>query len=90
MASEPLEGFHEVNLASPTTPDLHGVHEQHTPKPSAPPSTLYRTHSLSSNPCPPNTLYVDQLPTQPVYPAPRELDNDEPHNGSDRSGLLVI
>ncbi|XP_058273034.1 rab-3A-interacting protein isoform X3 [Hemibagrus wyckioides] len=82
MASEPLEGFHEVNLASPTTPDLHGVHEQHTPKPSAPPSTLYRTHSLSSNPCPPNTLYVDQLPTQPVYPAPRELDNDEPHNGS--------
>ncbi|XP_060745695.1 rab-3A-interacting protein isoform X2 [Tachysurus vachellii] len=82
MASEPLEGFHEVNLASPTTPDLHGVNEPHTPKPSAPPSTLYRTHSLSSNTCPPNTLYVDQLPTQPVYPAPRDLDNDEPHNGS--------
>lgn len=81
MASEPLEGFHEVNLASPTTPDLHGVNESHTPKPSAPPSTLYRTHSLTSNPCPPNTLYADQLPTQPVYPAPRHLDNDEPHNG---------
>ncbi|KAL2102856.1 hypothetical protein ACEWY4_002024 [Coilia grayii] len=29
MASEPLEGFHEVNLASPTTPDLHGLAEQH-------------------------------------------------------------
>ncbi|XP_026779440.1 rab-3A-interacting protein isoform X4 [Pangasianodon hypophthalmus] len=82
MASEPLEGFHEVNLASPTTPDLHGVNEPHTPKLSAPPSTLYRTHSVTSNPCPPNTLYVDQLPTQPVYPAPRDLDNDEPHNGS--------
>lgn len=81
MASEPLEGFHEVNLASPTTPDLHGVNESHAPKPSAPPSTLYRTHSLTSNPCPPNTLYVDQLPTQPVYPAPRDPDNDEPHNG---------
>ncbi|TSP25374.1 Rab-3A-interacting protein [Bagarius yarrelli] len=82
MASETLEGFHEVNLASPTTPDLHGTNESHMPKPSAPPSTLYRTHSLSSNSCPPNTLYVDQLPTQPVYPAPRDLDNDEPHNGS--------
>ncbi|XP_017350340.1 rab-3A-interacting protein isoform X2 [Ictalurus punctatus] len=82
MASEPLEGFHEVNLASPTTPDLHGINEPHAPKPSAPPSTLYRTHSLTSNPCPPNALYVDQLPTQPVYPAPRDLDNDEPHNGS--------
>ncbi|KAB5542061.1 hypothetical protein PHYPO_G00087120 [Pangasianodon hypophthalmus] len=23
-----------------------------------------------------------KLPTQPVYPAPRDLDNDEPHNGS--------
>ncbi|XP_046729786.1 rab-3A-interacting protein isoform X3 [Silurus meridionalis] len=82
MASEPLEGFHEVNLASPTTPDLHGANEPHVAKPSAPPSNLYRTHSLTSNPCPPNTLYVDQLPTQPVYPAPRDLDNDEPHNGS--------
>ncbi|KAM9467970.1 rab-3A-interacting protein isoform 3-T4 [Clarias gariepinus] len=82
MASEPLEGFHEVNLASPTTPDLHGSHESHAPKPAAPPSTLYRTHSVSANTCPPNTLYVDQLPTQPVYPAPRNLDNDEAHNGS--------
>ncbi|KAF5891521.1 rab-3A-interacting protein isoform X1 [Clarias magur] len=82
MASEPLEGFHEVNLASPTTPDLHGSHESHAPKPAAPPSTLYRTHSVTANTCPPNTLYVDQLPTQPVYPAPRNLDNDEAHNGS--------
>ncbi|KAI5617345.1 rab-3A-interacting protein, partial [Silurus asotus] len=81
MASEPLEGFHEVNLASPTTPDLHGANEPHVAKPSPPPSNLYRTHSLTSNTCPPNTLYVDHLPTQPVYPAPRDLDNDEPHNG---------
>uniref|UniRef100_A0A3B1IHJ1 RAB3A interacting protein (rabin3) n=1 Tax=Astyanax mexicanus TaxID=7994 RepID=A0A3B1IHJ1_ASTMX len=82
MASEPLEGFHEVNLASPTTPDLHGVADPRLPKPSGPPSALYRTHSLTSATCTPNTLYADQLPTQPVYPAPRNLPNDEPHNGS--------
>ncbi|XP_037394267.1 rab-3A-interacting protein isoform X7 [Pygocentrus nattereri] len=82
MANEPLEGFHEVNLASPTTPDLHGIADPRPPKPSVPPSTLYRTHSLTSAPGPPNTLYADQLPTQPVYPAPRHLGNDEPQNGS--------
>ncbi|XP_036432949.1 rab-3A-interacting protein isoform X3 [Colossoma macropomum] len=82
MANEPLEGFHEVNLASPTTPDLHGIADPRPLKPSVPPSTLYRTHSLTSAPCPPNTLYADQLPTQPVYPAPRHLGNDEPQNGS--------
>ncbi|XP_022522727.2 rab-3A-interacting protein isoform X3 [Astyanax mexicanus] len=82
MASEPLEGFHEVNLASPTTPDLHGVADPRLQKPSGPPSALYRTHSLTSATCTPNTLYADQLPTQPVYPAPRNLPNDEPHNGS--------
>ncbi|XP_026863338.1 rab-3A-interacting protein isoform X3 [Electrophorus electricus] len=82
MASEPLEGFHEVNLASPTTPDLHGIAEPRPAKPAAPPSSLYRTHSLTSTPCPPNALYADQLPTQPVYPAPRHLANEDPHNGS--------
>ncbi|XP_036375815.1 rab-3A-interacting protein isoform X2 [Megalops cyprinoides] len=82
MASEPLEGFHEVNLASPTTPDLHGLGEPRTPKHSALPSALYRTPSLNSSPCPPNALRADQLPTQPVYSAPRHLGSEEPHNGS--------
>lgn len=82
MASEPLEGFHEVNLASPTTPDLHGLNESRPPKHSAPPTSLYRTHSLTSSSCPPNALRADQLPTQPVYSTPRHLDTDEPHNGS--------
>ncbi|XP_076861618.1 rab-3A-interacting protein isoform X2 [Brachyhypopomus gauderio] len=80
--AEPLEGFHEVNLASPTTPDLHGIAEPRPPKPAVPPSSLYRTHSLTSAPGPPNALYADQLPTQPVYPAPPPLANDQPHNGS--------
>ncbi|XP_041722622.1 rab-3A-interacting protein isoform X2 [Coregonus clupeaformis] len=83
MASEPLEGFHEVNLASPTTPDLHGLTSDTRPQcPSAPSSTLYRTPSLSSSSCPPNALRADQLPTQPIYSAPRLLGSTEPHNGS--------
>uniref|UniRef100_A0A8C7KGP6 RAB3A interacting protein n=1 Tax=Oncorhynchus kisutch TaxID=8019 RepID=A0A8C7KGP6_ONCKI len=85
MASEPLEGFHEVNLASPTTPDLHGLTSDTRPQcHSAPSSALYRTPSLSSSPCPPNALRADQLPTQPIYSAPRLLGSTEPHNG--RSG----
>ncbi|XP_042170291.1 rab-3A-interacting protein-like isoform X1 [Oncorhynchus tshawytscha] len=83
MASEPLEGFHEVNLASPTTPDLHGLTSDTRPQcHSSPSSALYRTPSLSSSPCPPNALRADQLPTQPIYSAPRLLGSTEPHNGS--------
>ncbi|XP_031438557.1 rab-3A-interacting protein isoform X3 [Clupea harengus] len=91
MASEPLEGFHEVNLASPTTPDLHGLADQRPSKSvsgsvasgSTPPTAIYRTHSLTA---PPNALRADQLPTQPVYSTPHHLGthlaNEQPHNGS--------
>ncbi|XP_056604823.1 rab-3A-interacting protein isoform X2 [Triplophysa dalaica] len=82
MASEPLEGFHEVNLASPTTPDLHGVTDPGPPKHNAPPSSLYRTHSLSSGHCVQNALWADQLPTQPVYSTPRHLGAEETHDDS--------
>ncbi|XP_015208376.2 rab-3A-interacting protein isoform X1 [Lepisosteus oculatus] len=83
MASEPLEGFHEVNLASPTTPDLHGLAETRALKHSSSPNVLYRTPpSVSAGPCPPSALRADQLPTQPVYSAPRHLGSEEPHNGS--------
>ena len=90
MASEPLEGFHEVNLASPTTPDLHGLADQRPSKSvsgsvasgSTPPTAIYRTHSLTA---PPNALRADQLPTQPVYSTPHHLGthlaNEQPHNG---------
>lgn len=67
-----LEGFQEVNLASPTTPDLQNQAEQQ--RPSAPPASLYRTHSVGA---PPAGLRADRLPTQPVYSAPRLS-----HNGS--------
>uniref|UniRef100_A0A8C1ASD4 RAB3A interacting protein (rabin3) n=1 Tax=Cyprinus carpio carpio TaxID=630221 RepID=A0A8C1ASD4_CYPCA len=77
MASEPLEGFHEVNLASPTTPDRHGVIDPSPPKHNAPPSTLFRTHSLTSSQNAPNALRADQLPTQPVYSTPRQLETIE-------------
>lgn len=44
MASDPLEGFHEVNLASPTTPDLLGVNEPGTQEQTTSPSVIYRPH----------------------------------------------
>uniref|UniRef100_A0A1A7Y8Q1 RAB3A interacting protein (Rabin3) n=1 Tax=Iconisemion striatum TaxID=60296 RepID=A0A1A7Y8Q1_9TELE len=77
--AETLEGFHEVNLASPTTPDLQNQAEQRPPsRHSAPPTTLYRTHSLGPPPAGlPTSLRADQLPTQPVYSTPRHS-----HNGS--------
>uniref|UniRef100_A0A8C1JR74 RAB3A interacting protein (rabin3) n=1 Tax=Cyprinus carpio TaxID=7962 RepID=A0A8C1JR74_CYPCA len=80
MASEPLEGFHEVNLASPTTPDRHGVIDPSPPKHNAPPSTLFRTHSLTSSQNAPNALRADQLPTQPVYSTPRQLGTEDTLN----------
>ncbi|XP_019119093.1 rab-3A-interacting protein isoform X3 [Larimichthys crocea] len=77
--AETLEGFHEVNLASPTTPDLQNQAEQRPPtRHSTPPTSLYRTHSLGAPPPGLHTsLRADQLPTQPVYSTPRHS-----HNGS--------
>uniref|UniRef100_A0A8C4H0J8 GDP/GTP exchange factor Sec2 N-terminal domain-containing protein n=1 Tax=Dicentrarchus labrax TaxID=13489 RepID=A0A8C4H0J8_DICLA len=73
--AETLEGFHEVNLASPTTPDLQVDPSWRPPaRHSTPPTSLYRTHSLGG---PPPGLRADQLPTQPVYSTPRHS-----HNGS--------
>ncbi|XP_017158155.1 rab-3A-interacting protein isoform X5 [Poecilia reticulata] len=77
--AEALEGFHEVNLASPTTPDRQNQAEQRPPtRHSAPPASLYRAHSLAPPPAGiPTSLRADQLPTQPVYSTPRHS-----HNGS--------
>ncbi|XP_043964208.1 rab-3A-interacting protein isoform X6 [Gambusia affinis] len=77
--AEALEDFHEVNLASPTTPDRQNQAEQRLPtRHSAPPASLYRAHSLGPPPAGlPTSLRADQLPTQPVYSTPRHS-----HNGS--------
>ncbi|XP_064557996.1 rab-3A-interacting protein isoform X4 [Zonotrichia leucophrys gambelii] len=78
MASDPLEGFHEVNLASPTTPDLLGVNEPGTQEQTTSPSVIYRPHpSVVSTPIQPNALNVSDLPTQPVYSSPRHLNCGE-------------
>ncbi|XP_038278343.1 rab-3A-interacting protein isoform X1 [Dermochelys coriacea] len=79
MASDPLEGFHEVNLASPTTPDLLGVYEPGTQEPTTSPSVIYRPHpsAVCSTPIQPNALNVFDLPTQPVYSSPRHLNCGE-------------
>ncbi|XP_077356689.1 rab-3A-interacting protein isoform X1 [Festucalex cinctus] len=78
--AETLEGFHEVNLASPTTPDLlQNQAEQRPPaRHSTPPTSLYRTHSLGAPPTGlRSSLRADQLPTRPVYSTPPHA-----HNGS--------
>lgn len=76
MANDPLEGFHEVNLASPTSPDLLGVYESGTQEQITSPSVIYRPHpsALSSVPIQANALDVSELPTQPVYSSPRRLN----------------
>uniref|UniRef100_A0A096M436 RAB3A interacting protein (rabin3) n=1 Tax=Poecilia formosa TaxID=48698 RepID=A0A096M436_POEFO len=82
--AEALEGFHEVNLASPTTPDrqlmCENQAEQRPPTHhSAPPASLYRAHSLGPPPAGlPTSLRADQLPTQPVYSTPRHSHNLSP------------
>ncbi|KAG8439671.1 hypothetical protein GDO86_005737 [Hymenochirus boettgeri] len=74
MASDPLEGFHEVNLASPTTPDL-GVSDVKTREPTTSPNIIYRSHlTVSTGPIQPNTLNASDLPTQPVYSSPRHIN----------------
>uniref|UniRef100_A0A8C5R2G5 RAB3A interacting protein n=1 Tax=Leptobrachium leishanense TaxID=445787 RepID=A0A8C5R2G5_9ANUR len=73
MASDPLEGFHEVNLASPTTPDL-GVKDIRTQEPTTSPNLIYRPHSnVTSGTVQQNALNASDLPTQPVYSSPRHL-----------------
>uniref|UniRef100_A0A3P8UQL9 RAB3A interacting protein (rabin3) n=1 Tax=Cynoglossus semilaevis TaxID=244447 RepID=A0A3P8UQL9_CYNSE len=74
--AETLEGFHEVNLSSPTTPDLQ--QQQRPPaRHNTPPTSLYRTHSLGAHPSGlPTSLQADQLPTQPVYSTPRHRDKE--------------
>nr|XP_033807812.1 rab-3A-interacting protein [Geotrypetes seraphini]XP_033807813.1 rab-3A-interacting protein [Geotrypetes seraphini]XP_033807814.1 rab-3A-interacting protein [Geotrypetes seraphini]XP_033807815.1 rab-3A-interacting protein [Geotrypetes seraphini] len=72
MASDPLEGFHEVNLASPSTPDLLGVCESETHELPTSPGVIYWTHPPIGS-IQPNTLNASDLPTQPVYSSPRHL-----------------
>ncbi|XP_032202947.1 rab-3A-interacting protein isoform X3 [Mustela lutreola] len=76
MANDPLEGFHEVNLASPTSPDLLGVYESGNQEQTTSPSVIYRPHpsTLCSAPIQANALDVSDLPTQPVYSSPRRLN----------------
>ncbi|XP_073476155.1 rab-3A-interacting protein isoform X1 [Aquarana catesbeiana] len=84
MASDPLEGFHEVNLASPTTPDV-GVIDVKSQEPTTSPNVVYRHLSVTSNPSQQNSLNASDLPTQPVYSSPRHLSC---RNATGRSSSL--
>ncbi|XP_070611827.1 rab-3A-interacting protein isoform X2 [Erythrolamprus reginae] len=76
MANDTLEGFHEVNLASPTTPDLLEVHKSKTSEEPTSPTIIYRLHpsAVCSLPIQPSALNVTDLPTQPVYSSARHLN----------------
>ncbi|XP_013929573.1 PREDICTED: rab-3A-interacting protein-like [Thamnophis sirtalis] len=76
MANDTLEGFHEVNLASPTTPDLLEVHESKASEEPTSPTIIYRLHpsAVCSLPIQPSALNVTDLPTQPVYSSARHLN----------------
>lgn len=82
MANDPLEGFHEVNLASPTSPDLLGVCDPGTQEQTTSPSVIYRPHpsTLCSATIQANALNLSDLPTQPVYSSPRHLNCAEISN----------
>lgn len=86
MANDTLEGFHEVNLASPTTPDLLGVYESKACEQTTSPTVIYRLHpsAVCSTPLQPSALSVSDLPTQPVYSSPRHL------NCAETSGIRLV
>ena len=93
MANDPLEGFHEVNLASPTSPDLLAVYEPGTQEQTTSPSVISRPHpsALCSTPIQANDLDVSDLPTQPVYSSPRRLNCAEISSGrQERIKMLVL
>lgn len=82
MANDPLEGFHEVNLASPTSPDLLGVCDPGSQEQTTSPSVIYRPHpsTVCSAPIQANALDLSDLPTRPVYSSPRHLNCAEISN----------
>lgn len=80
MASNTLEGFHEVNLASPASPDHTELSQSETNEAAAS-GILYHPHSLvSSSPVQPCTLITADLPTQPIYPSSQNLSSGESRN----------
>ncbi|XP_078273450.1 rab-3A-interacting protein isoform X2 [Rhinoraja longicauda] len=87
MASNTLEGFHEVNLASPASPDYIELSESETNEAAAS-GILYHPHSLvSSCPVQPCTLITADLPTQPIYPSSQNLSSGESRNVSNKFSM---
>ncbi|XP_078075885.1 rab-3A-interacting protein isoform X1 [Mustelus asterias] len=82
MASNTLEGFHEVNLASPSSPDYSELAQLETTE-TATSGLSYHPHSLvSSSPVQTSTLIAVDLPTQPIYPSSQHLSSGESKNVS--------
>uniref|UniRef100_A0A4W3K702 RAB3A interacting protein (rabin3) n=1 Tax=Callorhinchus milii TaxID=7868 RepID=A0A4W3K702_CALMI len=75
MESDSLEGFHEVNLASPSSPDFIVLSQLEATETEGLP---YQPFSLvSSTPAQPNALNAEDLPTQPIYSSPKHIASGE-------------
>ncbi|XP_072341198.1 rab-3A-interacting protein isoform X4 [Scyliorhinus torazame] len=82
MASNALEGFHEVNLASPSSPDYSELAQLEAAE-TAESGLSYHPHSLvSSTPVQTSALIAVDLPTQPIYPSSQHLSSGESRNVS--------
>ncbi|XP_043565698.1 rab-3A-interacting protein isoform X1 [Chiloscyllium plagiosum] len=84
MASNTLEGFHEVNLASPSSP---GYPELETSEIATSELPYHPLSLVSSTPIQPTTLVAVDLPTQPIYPSSQHLSSGESRNVSNQFSM---
>ncbi|XP_067856145.1 rab-3A-interacting protein [Heptranchias perlo] len=84
MASNSLEGFHEVNLASPSSPDYTELSQLDTTETATSGLPYHPLSLVSSTPVQPSTLIAVDLPTQPIYPSSKHLSSGESRNVSNQ------
>ncbi|XP_048463732.1 rab-3A-interacting protein-like [Rhincodon typus] len=87
MASNTLEGFHEVNLASPSSPGYPELTELETSEIATSELPYHPLSLVSSTPIQHTTLVAVDLPTQPIYPSSQHLSSGESRNVSNQFSM---
>ncbi|XP_048405029.1 rab-3A-interacting protein isoform X2 [Stegostoma tigrinum] len=87
MASNTLEGFHEVNLASPSSPGYPELTELETSEIATSELPYHPLSLVSSTPIQPTVLVAVDLPTQPIYPSSQHLSSGESRNVSNQFSM---
>ncbi|XP_038636344.1 rab-3A-interacting protein isoform X3 [Scyliorhinus canicula] len=82
MASNALEGFHEVNLASPSSPDYSELAQLEAAETAESGLSYHPLSLVSSTPVQTSALIGVDLPTQPIYPSSQHLSSGESRNVS--------